>query len=305
VADSGSYVTSGLKIAVDRINAAGGVCGRQLEPDIQDGKNDPQESANAAELLITRDNVPIIMGAWGSSATLAVMPVMEKHSVPLLVETSSSGKITDPATPGFKMTWRISPTSQMEADASQGYLVSKLGMKKVAILSVNNDWGRVAAQVFKAAIESHGGQVISQDFVEDSASDVLPQLTDIKNSQADSLLMTTSAGQIATILKQFRELGMTQTVLTTGGSNYPVAIMKLSSPAIVNGTYHLMFYIPDQFKLAGDPALAEWYLNEWNKRGLDGTMKFTDAQGHQSRPNVYLVQVVDGKMVTPDFQFQK
>ncbi len=351
VADSGSYVVSGVNIGVDRINANGGVCGRPIQVIVEDGKNDPQESANAAELLITRDQVPIIMGAWGSSYSLAVMPVMEKHKVPLLIETSSSGKISDPATPGFQYAFRISPMSKMEADASQGYLVEKLGMKNVAILSVNNDWGRGAAQVFKEAIEATGGKIVSEDFVEQSATDVLPQLTSIKNSEADSILMTTSAGQIATILKQYHELGMTQTVLTTGGSNYPMAVMKLSSPEIIEGTYHLVFYVPERFDLAADPALAEWYLNEYTKRGLpevgigesyrgfdgihviakaielagcqvdpeairaalpkvefsglSGIVKFAEAEGHQSRPNVYLVQVIDGKMVVPDFQFAK
>ncbi len=349
VADSGSYVVSGVEIAVDRINANGGVCGRPIEAVVQDGKNDPQESANAAELLITRDKVPVIMGAWGSSSSLAVMPVMEKHKVPLLVETSSSGKISLPETPGFNWTYRISPMSQMEADASQSYLVEKLGMKNVAILSVNNDWGRGAAEVFKKAIESTGGKVISEDFVEQSATDVLPQLTTIKNSGADSILITTSAGQIATMLKQYRELGMTQTVLTTGGSNYPIAVMKLSSPEIVEGTYHLVFYVPDRFDLAGDAELAEWYLKEYQKRGLpevgigesyrgfdgihviaqaieladckvdaqsinaalpkvefaglSGIVKFAEANGHQSRPNVYLVVMENGKLVVPDFQF--
>lgn len=349
VADSGSYVVNGFQIGVDKINAEGGVCGRQIEPVILDGKNDPQESANAAELLITRDKVPVIMGAWGSSSSLAVMPVMEKHQVPLLVETSSSGKISLAETPGFKFTYRISPMSQMEADASKAYLVSQLGMKNVAILSVNNDWGRGAAAVFKEAIEASGGKIISEDFVEQSATDVLPQLTNIKSSEADAILMTTSAGQIATILKQYRELGMTQTVLTTGGSNYPIAVMGLSSPEVVEGTYHLVFYVPDRFDLAGDAALSEWYLKEYQKRGLpevgigesyrgfdgihviakaieladcktdaasinaampkvefaglSGTVKFAEADGHQSRPNVYLVKMEGGKLTVPDFQF--
>ncbi|NPV74869.1 MAG: ABC transporter substrate-binding protein [Anaerolineae bacterium] len=350
VADSGSYVINGMNIGIDKINAEGGVCGRPLEAIVMDGKNDPQESANAAELLITRDQVPIIMGAWGSSSTLAVMPVMERHGVPLVVETSSSGKITLPETPGFAWTFRISPMSAMEAEASEPYLVSKLGMTKVAVLSVNNDWGRGAAQVFKEAIERQGGKVISEDFIEQSATDVLPQLTKIKNSEADSILMTTSAGQIATILKQYVELGMTQTVLTTGGSNYPIAVMGLSSKEIVEGTYHLVFYVPERFDLAGDPELAKWYLEEYKKRGLpevglgesyrgfdgvnvvaeafkavdckadpvalqqalpkvtfkglSGTVAFKERDGHQSRPNIYLVQMVDGKMVVPDFQFK-
>jgi branched-chain amino acid transport system substrate-binding protein len=268
IAAAGSYVVSGVNLAVERINSEGGVCGRNLEPVVVDGKNDPQESANAAELLITRDKVPIIIGAWGSSATLAVMPVMERDKVPLLVETSSSSKITSPETPGYDWVHRISPPSAIEAEAAEPFLVKDLGMTKVAILSVNNDWGRGAAEVFTAAIERQGGKIVSSDFIDESATDVLPQLTSIKNSEADSILMTTDSAQIANILKQYKELGMTQTVLTTGGSNYPQAIISLSSPDVVNGTYHLAFWVPTRPDLAGDPELSKWYVQEYQKKDL-------------------------------------
>lgn len=342
VADAGAYVVNGLTIGVARINSDGGVCGRPLEPIIFDGMNDPQESANAAENLITRDQVPIIMGAWGSSSTLAVMPVMARHGIPLVVETSSSGKITTPGTPGFDWVHRMSPTSAMEAEAVKPYLVDLLGMRRVAILSVNNDWGRGAGVAFRQAIEDQGGQIVSEDYIDQSVTDVLPQLTQINGSDADAIVMTTGAAQIATILKQYTELGMDQLVLTTGGSNYPVAIMQLSSAEMVDGTYHVMFWVPTEHDLAGDPELSEWYydtyadsgypevglgesyrgfdavnviakaielnecsldpngLNQALTRvefdGLSGPVRFTEAQGHQNRPHVYLVRVTDGEL---------
>ena len=65
IAAAGSYITNGAKIAVDRINAKGGVLGRPLELVIEDNKSDPAETRNAAEKLIVRDKVPVIIGAWG------------------------------------------------------------------------------------------------------------------------------------------------------------------------------------------------------------------------------------------------
>ena len=342
VADAGAYVVSGLTIGVGKINAQGGVCGRPLEPIILDGMNDPQESANAAENLITREQVPIIMGAWGSSSTLAVMPVVARHGIPLVVETSSSDKITTPGTPGFDWVHRISPTSAMEAEAMKPYLVDELGMQRVAILSVNNDWGRGAGATFRRAIEEQGGQIVREDYIDQTVTDVLPQLTQINGSGADAIVMTTGAAQIATILKQYTELGMDQLILTTGGSNYPVAIMQLASPEMVNGTYHVMFYVPTEHALAGDPAMSEWYYDTYAENGypevglgesyrgfdaahviaqaielndcsldpeslnqaltrvefagLSGLVRFSEAHGHQSRPNVYLVRVDNGEL---------
>src|ERR1700758_959348 len=111
-AASGTYVVNGAKIAADEANAKGGVLGQKIELVIEDNKSNPTEAASVAEKLIVRDKVPAIMGAWGSSLTLAVMPKLMEYKVPMLVETSSSGKIT---TSGNPYIFRISPPSAVEA----------------------------------------------------------------------------------------------------------------------------------------------------------------------------------------------
>src|SRR6516162_9243609 len=73
-AASGNYVANGAKIAADEINAKGGVLGKKLELVIEDNKSNPTEAAAVAEKLIVRDKVPVMMGAWGSGFTLAIMP---------------------------------------------------------------------------------------------------------------------------------------------------------------------------------------------------------------------------------------
>ena len=86
---------------------------------------------------MVRDKVPVLMGAWGSSLTLAVMPKLMEYKVPMLVETSSSGKIT---TSGNPYIFRISPPSAVEAVAF-AKIVDKLHIKKADFLVINNDWG--------------------------------------------------------------------------------------------------------------------------------------------------------------------
>src|SRR5436189_4514893 len=151
-AASGNYVTNGAKIAADEINAKGGVLGQKIELVIEDNKSNPTEAASVAEKLMVRDKVPVLMGAWGSSLTLAVMPKLMEYKVPMLVETSSSGKIT---TSGNPYIFRISPPSSVEASAFAP-TVDKLGIKKVDFLVVNNDWGRGAADDFSKMFKSKG-----------------------------------------------------------------------------------------------------------------------------------------------------
>ena len=111
-AASGNYVAQGAKIAEEELNKAGGVLGKKLQLIIEDNKSNPTEAVATAEKLINSDKVPVLMGAWSSTLTLAVMPKLEEYKVPMLVETSSSGKIT---TSGNPFVFRISPTSEMEA----------------------------------------------------------------------------------------------------------------------------------------------------------------------------------------------
>ena len=151
-AASGNYVTNGAKIAADEINAKGGVLGQKIELVIEDNKSNPTEAASVAEKLMVRDKVPVLMGAWGSSLTLAVMPKLMEYKVPMLVETSSSGKIT---TSGNPYIFRISPPSAVEAVAF-AKIVDKLHIKKADFLVINNDWGLGTAQDFSKMFKEHG-----------------------------------------------------------------------------------------------------------------------------------------------------
>src|SRR4051812_26333334 len=171
-AASGNYVMNGAKIAADEINAKGGVLGQKIELVIEDNKSNPTEAAAVAEKLISRDKVPVLMGAWGSSFTLAVMPKLIEHKVPMLVETSSSGKIT---TSGNPYIFRISPPSAVEAEAFASK-VQGLGIKKADFLVVNNDWGRGAADDFSKMYKAQGVEVGLVETMDQAAQDMSAQL---------------------------------------------------------------------------------------------------------------------------------
>src|SRR5215211_8628610 len=177
-AASGTYVVNGAKIAADEINAKGGILGKKIELVIEDNKSNPTEAAAVAEKLIVRDKVPVMMGAWGSGFTLAIMPKLMEYKVPMLVETSSSGKIT---TSGNPYIFRISPPSAVEAEAFAPK-VQALGIKKVDFLVVNNDWGRGASDDFSKMYKEKGVQVGLVETMDQSAQDMSAQLNKIKNS---------------------------------------------------------------------------------------------------------------------------
>ena len=341
-AASGTYVVNGAKIAADEINAAGGLLGRKIELVIEDNKSNPTEAAAVAEKLITSNKTPVMMGAWGSSLTLAVMPKLMDYEIAMVVETSSSGKIT---TSGNPYVFRISPPSAVEAEAFAPRIKS-LGLKKVDFLVINNDWGRGAAEDFGRTFKEAGVTVGLIEVMDQSAQDMTAQLAKFKNTDADTLVITTAVDQLTLIFKQMAAIGLKKRVITTGGSQNPDQIIAQAGAA-ADGTIHLTTFLPWEPDQTPNPAATKYFIGEWKKRGFDfagvtesfrgydgirtvaaaikiagsddpkkikeafwsvdfmglnGRIKFTKQgpagkESGQSKPNVYMIQISNGKIV--------
>lgn len=262
VAASGNYVVQGAKIAEDEINASGGVLGKKIQLIVEDNKSNPKEAVATAEKLIVGDKVPVMMGAWSSTYTLAVMPKLMEYGVPMVVETSSSGKIT---TSGNPWIFRISPTSEMEAK-SFGTKVDQFGIKKADFLVVNNDWGRGAADEFSKMLKSKGIEVGVIETMDAKATDLSAQLAKVKASGGDTLFLTTGVEQITLVLKQAKEQQLSHKIITTGGSSSPDQLIEQAGAA-ANGSNHLLFFAPWFPETAPNPGVATKFVEEWKKRG--------------------------------------
>jgi branched-chain amino acid transport system substrate-binding protein len=263
-AASGTYVVNGAKIAADEINAKGGLLGKKIELVVEDNKSNPTEAAAVAEKLITSDKTPVMMGAWGSSLTLAVMPKLADYEVPMLVETSSSGKIT---TSGNPFVFRISPPSALEAE-TYAPMVAKLGLKKVDFLVLNNDFGRGAAADFGKMLKEKGVQVGLTETMDQGAQDMSAQLAKLKASDSDTIMVTSAVDQLVLLFKQMAALGLKKRVITTGGSQNPDQIIAQAGSA-ADGTMHLTTFLPWIPEKTPNPKATEYFISEWKKRGFE------------------------------------
>ena len=346
VAASGNYVTNGARIAEEVINRKGGVLGKKIQLIIEDNKSNPKEAVATAEKLIVRDKVPVMMGAWSSTYTLAIMPKLMEYGVPMVVETSSSGKVT---TSGNPWIFRISPTSAMEAEVFGGKLGEfKPPIKKADFLAVNNDFGRGASDEVRKMLEGKKVAVGITEVMAPDATDLSAQLAKIKQSGGDTLFVTSGVEQITLVLKQAAEQRLTHRIVTTGGSSSPDQLIAQAGAA-ANGSYHILFFSPWFPETAPNPDIAKAFVEEWNKknypfagltegfRGYDGISTIVEAikiagkaepkaiqaalwktkvkgvngdiafkkdgpagqESGQSTPNVYIVQIKDGKVAKP------
>lgn len=215
------------------------------------------------------------MGAWSSTYTLAVMPKLMEYGVPMVVETSSSGKIT---TSGNPWIFRISPTSQMEAK-SFGTKVDQFKIKKADFIVVNNDWGRGASEAFQEVLKAKGISVGTVETMDAKATDLSAQLAKIKSSGGDTLFVTSGVEQITLVLKQMKEQRLNHQVITTGGSSSPDQLISQAGAA-AEGSNHLLFFAPWFPESAPNPSVATKFVNEWNKRGHNFAGLTEGFRGH-------------------------
>jgi len=263
-AASGTYIVDGAKLAVEEINANGGVLGEKLQLVIEDNKSNPTEAAAVAEKLIVSDKVPVLLGAWGSSLTLAAMPKLMQYQVPMLVETSSSSKITQQGNP---YVFRISPPSWVEAELFKKHL-PELNIKKVDFLAINNDWGIGTINDFTKALGEEGIEVGLSEIMDQGAQDLSAQLSKIKASDSDTIIVTTAVEQLTLLLKQAAALGITKQIITTGGSQNPDQLIQQAGSA-ANNSIHMVFFAPWFPERAEHPDRAKAFVAAWEKAGHD------------------------------------
>ncbi len=264
-AASGTYVTDGARIAIDEINAGGGVLGgRLLKLIVEDNKSNPTEAASVTEKLIVRDEVPVILGAWGSSLTLAAMPKLMQYQVPMVVETSGANKITESGNP---FVFRIAATQVIEAAGFEEKL-DQFPMKKVDFLAINNDWGLNTVNQFGKMLKEHSIEVGNIELMDQAAQDMSAQLSKLKSSDADTLIVTTAVEQLTLVLKQAAALGINKQIITTGGSQNPDQLVAQAGSAAEN-TVHLVFFAPWDPDSTAFPAKTRSFIEAWKTKGFD------------------------------------
>ena len=203
------------------------------------------------------------MGAWGSNFTLAVMPKLMEYHVPMVVETSSSDKIT---TSGNPWVFRSAPTSSMLATAFEKY-VDNFHIKKAAFLVVNNDWGLGNAAAFSDLLVKHNIPTVMRETMDANAQDMDAQLSKIKGSGADTLFVTSEVEQLILVLKQALALQLPQRIVVASASSSPNQLIEQAGDAATNNTYYTLFFAPWFPEMSPNPDVVKQFIAEWKKRG--------------------------------------
>jgi branched-chain amino acid transport system substrate-binding protein len=241
LAFDGAADIKGAQLAAKEINAKGGVLGKKIELVVEDGQCKPAESVGAAEKLMFRDKVSVIMGAFCSGATLAVMPIAQKNKIPLVTGVSSNPKLTEMGNDWF---FRNAETEALTAQAFSRVLAKDMKLAKAYFLAVNDDWGRGTVDAFKGSWDRAGGSSVGVEYVDRTANDFYTPLTKIRAARPDVIIVAAESQAGSIIAKQAKELGVKARIFGVGAWATPT-FMDLAGEA-ANGLLAGVVYAPTQ-----------------------------------------------------------
>ena len=232
----------GARLALDEINAAGGVLGKPVELITEDDRSVTSEARTAANKLITRDRVVALLGEIASSRSIAAAPVAQGAKVPMLSPGSTNPKVTEAGDFIFRACF-IDP---FQGEAMARFAMEKLGKKRFGMLSANNsDYSQGLRQYITAAVKAGGGEVVAEaEYAEKQDKDFKPQLTKIKAANPDALFVPGYYTEAGLIAAQARELGLNVPMIGGDGWDSDV-LVKAGGPAI-EGNYFTNHYSPDE-----------------------------------------------------------
>ena len=259
----------GVNLAVEEINASGGLLGRKVETLVLDNKCNPSEAVNVANKLIEA-KVVAIEGAHCSSAHLATMKLVADAKIPMITGIASNPQITELAGPGRnEYSFRISPSDSAMMDALGIYLGGKKVYKTVAIVGEDTDFGRGGADAFKAVAEKAGVTVVSTDFHPQNAPDFTSILTRLQQRRPDAIATFQIGGDSLNFLRQALQLGVRIPYtgrVELGGRNQPIIEAGGMENSISAWTYNATIDAPSnkafveaiRAKHKSEPYLQTW-----------------------------------------------
>lgn len=200
----GKNAQAAVQIAVEEVNADGGVLGRTLEVVYEDGQCGGAGAANAASKLINTDKVVAILGGTCSGETLAIAPIAEAAKVPELSYCSTAPAITNSG----DFIFRDVPSDNFQANFAAEYLAGK-NLKKVALIYVKNDWGLGLKDALQSALSTTGGTLVAEESYDPTSKDLRSQLAKIKAVAPDAIYFAGYTDGTIAGLKQAKELGIT------------------------------------------------------------------------------------------------
>jgi branched-chain amino acid transport system substrate-binding protein len=229
----GKGVREGIDIAVEEVNAAGGIDGKRVVLQAEDSKNDPKEGVSAFQKLMAI-NRPVAIITEMSSVSKALAPLADRNEMVLFATVTASPNLTKMS----KWVFRNYYSTQTQGEALAQFLVKEKKPNKVGILYLTDDYGTAGLEELKRALNAQGiNDIVMEGYAKD-ATDILAPVTKIKAANVDVLCVIAYDEALARAFREARELGFKGTLCTYTGLADPKVLGQAGASA--EGAYVAM-----------------------------------------------------------------
>ncbi|MGA7778779.1 MAG: ABC transporter substrate-binding protein, partial [Paraburkholderia sp.] len=210
-ADTGTQGYQAVQMAIDEANSAGGIGGHKIQLVAYDGKTDPQLTATFASRCAEDDKALLIIGGNPSAPAAAMIPIATEDKIPYFILSAGTDSLTDPPAPYH---FRFGPANRQDA-AAIADLLARQGFKRPAIINNSLPFGTDGARATTAALKKVGITVVAQQTYDVNATDLSPQLTNLRDAKPDVLIVFPYAADGARVLRTAHQLNIAAPVVVS------------------------------------------------------------------------------------------
>lgn len=241
LAKFGEAHMQGYELALEEINAAGGVLGQPLELVTQDDGSVPTAAASAIEKLAQQSNVPLILGAYSSSATMLAAGMAERHQVPLLIPTAAVDELTNQ---GYRWIFRINAPSHVFIETLLDFMDRVERPTRLAVVFENTAFGTSVAESAQHQARMRGIALVAYQPYETGTQDFKPLLVQVQNAQPDVVLFVSYLEDAVLLMQHSEAIDLNPRLFAGAGAG---------------------FSLPDFPRLAGRAAEYTISVTQWTE----------------------------------------
>lgn len=215
-ARAGEAITRGLSVAIDEINAGGGILGRKVELVRRDDEATPAKGVIAARELLFREKVAVLFGGLDTPVSLAIVPIVNEQKIPFMGPWAAGTPITKNGAKD-NYVFRVSAVDEIVNKAMLQYSQKVFHAKNCGMILVNNPWGESNEKGLHAALKAKGMKPAGVEKFEGNDIDVVPQLTRLKEAGSDCLFLVGNVGPSAQVVKSLDRMGWKPPIVSHWG----------------------------------------------------------------------------------------
>src|SRR5471030_2779465 len=236
-AQYGAQWKQGFDLALDEINGDGGIKGRPLAYLFEDSQSDPRQSVAVAQKFVADKRIAVEFGDFSSPASMAASPIYQRAKLVQFGFTNSHPDFTK----GGDYMWSTSISQSDQQPLLAEYAI-KLGLKRLAVVHLNTDWGRTSKELFVKAAQEHGVPVVAAEGYMPDEKDHRSMLVRVRDANPDGVILISYYADAALIARQVRTTGLKQPMVAVS-SVYSPKLLELGGDA-VNGLYTQSNFFP-------------------------------------------------------------